>query len=52
MSALGLTRDFPRTFWIANLMELFERAAYYGLNSVLAVYLTRAVADGGLGASE
>jgi dipeptide/tripeptide permease len=30
---------FPRTFWTANLMELFERAAYYGLNSVLAVYL-------------
>jgi POT family proton-dependent oligopeptide transporter len=30
---------FPRTFWMANLMEFFERAAYYGLNSVLAVYL-------------
>jgi dipeptide/tripeptide permease len=32
---------FPRTFWTANLMELFERGAYYGLNSVLAVYLAR-----------
>ncbi len=42
-------RDFPRTFWVANVMELFERAAYYGLNSVLAVYLTDAVAKGGLG---
>ena len=30
---------FPRTFWTANLMELFERGAYYGLNSVLAIYL-------------
>jgi len=30
---------FPRTFWVANLMELFERGAYYGLNAVLAVYL-------------
>ena len=40
---------FPRTFWVANVMELFERAAYYGMNSVLAVYLTRAVAEGGLG---
>jgi len=30
---------FPRTFWIANTMEFFERGAYYGLNSVLAVYL-------------
>ncbi len=30
-------------------MELFERAAYYGMNSVLAVYMTTRVADGGLG---
>ena len=33
-------------------MELFERAAYYGLNSVLAVYLTNSVREGGLGFSE
>lgn len=45
-------RRFPRTFWVANVMELFERGAYYGMNSVLAVYLTRAVADGGLGFAE
>ncbi len=43
---------FPKTFWVANVMELFERAAYYGLNSVLAVYLTGKVADGGLGFGE
>ncbi len=42
---------FPRTFWTANVMELFERAAYYGMNSVLAVYLTTSVAEGGVGAS-
>ena len=30
-------------------MELFERAAYYGMNSVLAIYLTSAVSEGGLG---
>ncbi len=30
---------FPATFWVSNLMEFFERGAYYGLNSVLAVYL-------------
>lgn len=45
-------RGFPRTFWIANVMELFERAAYYGMNSVLAVYLTRSVAEGGRGFAE
>lgn len=32
---------FPRTFWVANLMELFERGAYYGLNAVLAHYLVK-----------
>ncbi len=45
-------KRFPRTFWVANVMELFERAAYYGMNSVLAVYLTGKVADGGLGFTE
>ncbi len=48
----GLLGSFPRVFWIANLMELFERAAYYGLNSVLAIYLSNEVAKGGLGFSE
>jgi POT family proton-dependent oligopeptide transporter len=42
---------FPATFWVANVMELFERAAYYGMNSVLAIYLTSSVASGGLGVS-
>ena len=37
----NILATFPRTFWIANLMELFERGAYYGLNSVLAVYLVK-----------
>lgn len=45
-------KSFPRTFWTANVMELFERAAYYGMNSVLAVYLTGAAAKGGLGFDE
>jgi dipeptide/tripeptide permease len=40
---------FPATFWVANVMELFERAAYYGMNSVLAVYLATSVQEGGLG---
>ncbi len=35
----SILTSFPRTFWIANMMEFFERGAYYGLNSVLAVYL-------------
>ena len=51
MSDAKLLSAFPRTFWVANAMELLERAAYYGLNSVLAGYLTLAVAQGGLGFS-
>ena len=38
---VNILATFPRTFWIANLMELFERGAYYGMNSVLAVYLVK-----------
>jgi dipeptide/tripeptide permease len=33
-------------------MELFERGAYYGMNSVLAIYLSDSVSEGGLGFSE
>jgi len=33
--------SFPKTFWTANLMEFFERGAYYGLNAVLAIYLVK-----------
>lgn len=33
-------------------MELFERGAYYGMNSVLAIYLSDSVTEGGLGFSE
>ncbi len=31
---------FPRIFWVANSVELFERAAYYGMFIALSVYLT------------
>ena len=33
-------KQFPRTFWVANSVELFERWAWYGLFNVLAIYLT------------
>lgn len=35
------TWRFPRQFWSANVVELFERAAYYGVFIGLVVYLTR-----------
>ncbi len=44
-----LFRQFPRTFWVANTMELFERWAWYGLFMVLALYLTGSTDEGALG---
>ncbi|MFO7721978.1 MAG: MFS transporter [Bacteroidales bacterium] len=40
---------FPLVFWVANVMELFERWAYYGVFALLSVYLTDARSEGGLG---
>lgn len=38
------TREpFPRIFWIANIVELFERSAYYGMFIAITLYLTRVV---------
>ncbi len=48
---LSVFKKFPRTFWVANSMELFERWAYYGLFTVLSVYLINPVSKGGLGFS-
>ncbi len=40
-------RDFPAPYWIANVMEMLERLAYYGLRTVLPVYMVLAVEEGG-----
>ena len=37
------TWRFPRTFWIANSIELCERAAYYGFFIVITLYLSSVV---------
>lgn len=34
---------FPRAFWTANAVELFERAAYYAMFIAVTLYLTNAV---------
>lgn len=38
-----LSWRFPRAFWMANVAELFERAAFYGMFIALVLYLTRKV---------
>ncbi|MDQ7051115.1 MAG: hypothetical protein Q9M92_16955 [Enterobacterales bacterium] len=37
----GLFKGFPKVFWIANSVELLERAAYYGVFIVITLYLSR-----------
>lgn len=37
---------FSRAFWVANTVELFERAAYYGLFIALTLYLSRIIGFG------
>jgi len=32
-------QKFPRSFWTANTVELFERAAYYAMASFMVIYL-------------
>jgi len=42
---------FSRTFWVANVLELFERFSFYGSKIVLAVFLAETVGLGPFGVS-
>lgn len=45
-------KSFPRNFWTVITMEFFERGSYYGVMSVLSVYLVLSTKEGGLGFSK
>lgn len=47
-----IIKKFPKVFWVANSMEMFERIAWYGLFTVLALYLTNSTDTGALGFSQ
>ncbi len=49
---MNIFKKFPKTFWVANTAELFERWSWYGLFNVLAVYLTDPLDTGALGFSQ
>ena len=34
------TNKFSRAFWVSNVVEMFERMAYYGVFIVLTIYLS------------
>jgi len=44
--------SFPRNFWTVITMEFFERGSYYGVMSILSVYLVLDISQGGLGFSK
>lgn len=39
---------FQRAFWMVNIMEMFERLAYYGVRVVIPIYIAQADEIGGL----
>jgi dipeptide/tripeptide permease len=43
---------FPPLFWVGNGIEVLERFAYYGLYMGFSIYVTKSVAEGGLGWSK
>jgi MFS family permease len=46
--ALAQLRRMPRAFWMVNVMEMFERLAYYGVRVVVPIYIAQADEPGGL----
>ncbi|MDC1105298.1 MFS transporter [Prolixibacteraceae bacterium] len=48
MSITKVFSKFPKTFWVANSIELFERWAWYGFFALFANYLTGSADQGGL----
>lgn len=45
---VGQLVSFPGSFWVANLMEMFERLAYFGVRAVVGLYIVDAAVNGGL----
>ena len=46
-SKSGIT-SFSKNYWTVIVMEFFERGSYYGVMSILSIYLTLSITDGGL----
>lgn len=40
--------EFPRAFWMVNVIEMFERLGYYGVRVVIPIYIAQADEIGGL----
>ncbi len=49
LSFTAQIKSYPGVFWCANTMEIFERMAWYGWFTVMALYVTGSPETGGLG---
>ena len=52
MKALQVFRQYSRTFWASNVIELFERWAWYGFYMAFALYLVNSKDSGALELSQ
>ena len=48
-STLSLVASLPANFWYANLMEILERLAFFGVRAIAPLYLVAKSGDNGLG---
>ncbi|MEW6051044.1 MAG: MFS transporter [Candidatus Zixiibacteriota bacterium] len=39
---IGQLTSLPRPYWMVNIMEMFERLAYYGVRVVIPIYIAQA----------
>ena len=44
-------RSLPANFWYANVMEMFERLAFFSVSAIRALFLVAATSSNGLGLS-
>ncbi len=52
MGITGILKKFSRIFWASNVIELFERWAWYGFYMAFALYLVNSKDTGALGLSQ
>ena len=52
MNPKSTLKSFPKNFWTVIFMEFLERGSYYGVMSVLSVFLILSTGEGGLNFSK
>ena len=50
-SFVQIIKSFSPSFWVANFLQIMERGAWFGIFSLLGLYLVASTDEGGLGLS-